>query len=304
MCIVLLLPQPGMRARTRCRARWPRQRGLRQLCTEFTGSEGAIRTLAFPVWAATLRKFPVELVRNELSKVPIRGVPLVPAGAKTAGSSWAVIHLADPRTNPRVPSEDPLMWVSRLVTRLNSVWLKLTYPFDGIGRCVSIHHTCEVRRSHAHRIRIEDSVLLDREVWLNVPIISPDSSPAIVIGRGTNVGRRSTISARNQIRIEANVLTAPSVFITDHNHQYSDPRLPISDQGVSSGGRVVIEQNCWLGYGSMILADKCDVIIGRNSVVGAYSVVTRSCPPHSVLVGNPAKIVKRYDPSCDEWVRA
>ena len=199
--------------------------------------------------------------------------------------------LADPGTSTRVPTEDPLMWISRLATKLNSKWLKLTYPFDGFGRGVSIHHTCEVRRSYAHKIRIEDSVLLDREVWLNVPVVASGSGPAIIIGRGANVGRRSTISARNQVCIQENVLFAPGVFVTDHNHQYSDPRLPISEQGVSSGGRIVIEQNCWLGYGSMILAGRGELIIGRNSVVGAYSVVTQSCPPYSVLVGNPAQVV-------------
>jgi acetyltransferase-like isoleucine patch superfamily enzyme len=195
------------------------------------------------------------------------------------------------------------MWISRLTNKANSIWLKLTYPFSRFGRGVSIHRTCEIRRCYAHRIQIEDSVLLDREVWLNVPTISSSSEPAIVIGRGSNVGRRSTISARNQIRILENVLFAPAVFVTDHNHQYSDPKVPISVQGVTSGGRVLIEQNCWLGYGSMVLAGEGELIIGRNSVVGAYSVVTRSCPPYSVLVGNPARVIKHYDVGCGEWIR-
>jgi acetyltransferase-like isoleucine patch superfamily enzyme len=204
--------------------------------------------------------------------------------------------------NMRVPADDPLMWISRLLTKANTIWLKLTYPFDQFGQGVSIAYTCEMRRNYAHKIRIGDSVLLDREVWINVPVLSPNSEPAIIIGKGSNIGRRSVISARNHIHIQENVLFAPGVFVTDHNHEYSDPEAPISEQGITPGGRVVIEPNCWLGYGSMILAGRGELVVGRNSVVGAYSVVTRSCPPHSVLVGNPAKVVKRFEPHSGKWL--
>ena len=51
----------------------------------------------------------------------------------------------------------------------------------------------------------------------------------------------------------------------------------------------------------MVIATKGDVVVGRNSIVGAYSVVTQSCPPYSVLVGNPAKVVKQFDPNCNDW---
>jgi len=195
------------------------------------------------------------------------------------------------------------MWVSRLRTKVHSIWLKLSYPFVGFGRTVSIHPSCEIRRSHSHKIRIGDFVLLDREVWLNVPAISLSPEPALIIGSGTNIGRRSIISAINQIHIQENVLFAPGVFVTDHNHEYTNPDLPISEQGVTQGGTIVIERNCWLGYGSMVLAGKGNVVIGQNSVVGAYSVVTESCPAHSILVGNPARVVKRLDPASGKWTR-
>ena len=200
-------------------------------------------------------------------------------------------------------TEDPLLWIPRLLTKANSIWLKATYPFAEFGRRVSIHYSCEIRRFYAHKIRIEDSVILGRDVWLNVPIIPDDSEPAIVIGRGSRVGRRSVISAMNQIRLHENVLMAPGVFITDHNHEYSDVNEPIVQQGLTSGGRITIEQNCWLGYCSMIIATKNDVVVGRNSVVGAHSIVTQSCPPYSVLAGNPAETVKRIDTVSGNWLQ-
>jgi abequosyltransferase len=195
------------------------------------------------------------------------------------------------------------MWWSRLLTKANSIWLKSSYPFESFGKRVSVHYSCEIQRRHSHKIRIGDSVLLDREVWLNVPVYSSNSEPALVIGDGSNIGRRSVISAKNKIHIQENVLFAPAVFVTDHNHEYGDPALPISEQGVTEGGKVVIEKNCWLGYGSMVIAARGEVVIGRNSVVGAYSVVTESCAPYSVLVGNPARVVKSWNPASARWAK-
>jgi abequosyltransferase len=136
-----------------------------------------------------------------------------------------------------------------------------------------------------------------------VPVISSNSEPTLVIGNGSNIGRRSVISAINRVHIEENVLFGPGVFVTDHNHEYRDPDLPISKQGVTTGGAVVIERNCWLGYGSMVLGDKEELVIGRNSVVGAYSVVTQGCPPYSVMVGNPARLVKQFDSASGAWTK-
>lgn len=211
--------------------------------------------------------------------------------------------LAQVKPNAHLPAEDPVSWIPRFLTKANSIWLKETYPFDEFGRKVSIHYSCEIRRSYAHKIRIGDSVTLHRDVWLHVPIIPDGPEPAIVIGRGSRVGPRSVITAMNQICIGEDVLMAPGVFITDHNHEYSDVNEPILDQGLTSGGRIIIEQNCWLSYCSMIIAGKSDVVIGRNSVVGAHSIVTQSCPPYSVLAGNPAKIVKRFDAVSGNWLQ-
>lgn len=209
--------------------------------------------------------------------------------------------MAQLKPNTHLAAEDPLLWIPRFLTKANSIWLRLTYPFNGFGRGVSIHYTCEIHRFYAHKIRIEDSVILDPGVWLNVPNIPDTAEPAIVIGQGSSVGRRSVISAKNRIHLRENVLLAPGVFLTDHNHEYSDVDTPIAQQGVTPGGRISIEQNCWLGYCSMVIAAKDDVVIGRNSVIGAHSIVTKSCPPYSVLAGNPAKVIKRFDTGLAKW---
>jgi len=63
---------------------------------------------------------------------------------------------------------------------------------------------------------------------------------------------------------------------------------------------IVIGENVWLGACCMVVAG---VKIGRNCVIGANSVVTEDIPDYCVAVGAPARVVKRYDPGKDGWVR-
>lgn len=110
------------------------------------------------------------------------------------------------------------------------------------------------------------------------------------------------ISAKNCVYLEEDVMLGPSVLITDHSHEFSAVDLPIHAQGLTAGGKVRVERNCWLGHGAAIVCTSGELVVGRNSVIGASSVVTRSIPPFSVVVGNPARILKRYDSRSRKWV--
>lgn len=59
--------------------------------------------------------------------------------------------------------------------------------------------------------------------------------------------------------------------------------------------------NCWMGCGTTILAP---VRIGYGSIIGAASVVTKDVPPLSIVVGNPAKVIKRYSSKQARWMPA
>ena len=199
--------------------------------------------------------------------------------------------------------EDPLQFFPRLHTWLHTRWLRYTYPFPLFGRGVSITHSCDILRSIAPDIAIGDKVYLAPDVWLNVVPGPRGVEPKIALGKGCGIGRRSMISAKNQIILEQEVLFAPAVLIMDHNHEFADVSLPIAAQGVTEGGRIRIEKNCWLGYGAVVLCGAGQLTIGRNSVIGANAVVTRSVPPYSIMAGNPARLVKNYDPAKKDWVK-
>ena len=88
------------------------------------------------------------------------------------------------------------------------------------------------------------------------------------------------------------------MHITDHSHGYEDITKPIMPQELISKGPVVIEDDCWLGFGCEILSG---VHIGRHSVVAARAVVTKDVPAYSIVAGNPARIVKQYNKETKKW---
>lgn len=94
------------------------------------------------------------------------------------------------------------------------------------------------------------------------------------------------------IKIESDVLIGSCVHIYVSNHEYADISIPIAKQGHANVLPVYLRKGCWIGANVTILPG---VEIGENTVIGANSLVTKSIPPYSVAVGNPAKIIKKLN---------
>jgi acetyltransferase-like isoleucine patch superfamily enzyme len=199
--------------------------------------------------------------------------------------------------------EDPFQLFTRGLTKLYSIWVSLTFPFVSRGRGLSIHYTASLKRATAQSIRLGSSVLIGKDVWLNVPVPPQETAePVISIGDHCCIGHRSQVSGKNCIHLERDVILSPSVLVMDHSHAYEDVTVPISQQGVTKGGRIRIGQGSWIGFGAAIICTKGELTLGRNCVVGANSVVTHSFPSYSVVAGNPAKLLKYFDPLTQAWV--
>ncbi len=115
------------------------------------------------------------------------------------------------------------------------------------------------------------------------------TNPVVKIGDRCLIGRGSGIVGHLSIEIGNDVWTGHHVYITDQNHGYDDPSLPISQQ-LQPERSVSIGDGSWLGHGTVVLPG---AQIGRNVVIGANSVVSGVIPDYSVAVGAPAKVIKR-----------
>ncbi|WP_026630354.1 acyltransferase [Dyadobacter alkalitolerans] len=117
------------------------------------------------------------------------------------------------------------------------------------------------------------------------------------------IGNNSLIGLGNviigPITVGNNVILAQNIVASGLNHNYADIKQPIHQQGVSVAP-IVIEDDCWIGANTVITAG---VRIGKHCVIAAGAVVTKNIPPYSVAVGNPARVIKQYDASSDEWIK-
>lgn len=121
----------------------------------------------------------------------------------------------------------------------------------------------------------------------------------LIIKDGTWINENLEISCKNFIEIGENVLIGRNVFIGDNIHKYEEIDKPILKQSLSKGGKTIIEDDCWIGTGVCILRN---VRIGKHSIIGANSVVTKNIPPYSVAVGVPARVIKKYDFEKRRWI--
>lgn len=117
--------------------------------------------------------------------------------------------------------------------------------------------------------------------------------PSIIIGDDVHIGTNVHIGAINKIEIQSGVLLGSDITIIDHSHgKGDDTERDIAPQyrALYSKGPVIIEENVWIGDKVVILPN---VKIGKGSIIGAGSVVTKNIPPFSVVAGNPARVIKK-----------
>lgn len=116
----------------------------------------------------------------------------------------------------------------------------------------------------------------------------------IRIGARSLVGESCILRGQGGIQIGDDVYLGTLVQMLAVNHVFHDTTRPISHQGITAQG-ISVADGAWIGSGAIILDG---VHIGRNAVVGAGAVVTRNVPDYSIVVGNPARMVRdlRTDP--------
>ena len=166
------------------------------------------------------------------------------------------------------------------------------------------------------RIRFASNVRLGRGAYLDYGVYLHACPAGITIGEGTfvmhhaelhvynfrdlphagiRIGKDSLIGEFNVIRgqggvtIGDRVYTSPLVQIAAVDHVFDDPARPFVEQGITAQG-ITIEDDVWIGGGAIITDG---VKVGQGSVVAAGAVVTSDVPPHVVVAGVPARVIRQ-----------
>jgi acetyltransferase-like isoleucine patch superfamily enzyme len=137
------------------------------------------------------------------------------------------------------------------------------------------------------RLEVGEGVLLEPGVWITAP-----GRARVRIGEGTFLNRNVMVASQELVEIGAHCMLANGCFVSDANHRFDDPELPVTWQGFESKGPTRIDENCWLGAGVVVTSG---VTIGKRCVIGANSVVTADIPPYSIAAGAPARVLRSID---------
>jgi len=187
-----------------------------------------------------------------------------------------------------------------MLTKINLLAYHLfRYPvykilFGKIGSSTRLIHT--TINGHA-RIFIGSKVYINDRGWLACAALTGDANPKLIIGDGTYIGRFCHIYATSKIEIGKKVLMADKVYISDNLHSYENVDLPVIDQPIKQTNPVIIGDGAWLGENVCVIGAS----VGRNSVIGANSIVNKDIPDYCVAIGSPAVIIKRYNAETKQW---
>jgi acetyltransferase-like isoleucine patch superfamily enzyme len=154
-----------------------------------------------------------------------------------------------------------------------------------IGERVSIREGCYL---HAYEDLTSLRSFIDKRYRKDFPLASYRYDSRIVIEREVQIARNFFISCTKSVTIGRNVTISERVFIGDNNHSFSHPDVPIMQQPNKAGRPVVVGRGSWIGAGAALLPG---ARLGRNSAVGALSVVKGGFPDHAVIGPEPARLL-------------
>lgn len=117
----------------------------------------------------------------------------------------------------------------------------------------------------------------------------------VIIGDNSIIGISNVIIG--PVEIGSNVMLAQNIVVSGLNHGYEHINIPPKDQKVTTSS-IKISDNVWIGANCVITAG---VTIGKHSVIGAGSIVTKEIPDYAVAVGNPARVIKKYNFETKNW---
>lgn len=181
-------------------------------------------------------------------------------------------------------------------------YLLIRYPlnkfkFGAFGYQSHINNV--LRIEEPQNIFVGKKVSVGKNAWLAANPLTGHQDCKLKIGDNTYIGNFAHIYCTRSIIIENSVLIADRVYISDNQHGFKDVNQPIIEQPIVQLNKVVIKEGSWIGENVCISGAS----VGKNSIVGANSVVTKDIPDYCIAVGAPAKIIKRYSFEKEAWLK-
>lgn len=185
---------------------------------------------------------------------------------------WLIV----PNNHPR-----PRLWVRIILNRF----------FHKRGKKSHIRFRARLDVFPYHHFDVGSNTVIEDYTVIN------NGAGDVFIGDNSIIGIGTVIIG--PVRMGNGSYTGQHVFMAGFNHGFQDGTRNSRTQPVDIRGEgVVVEEDVFIGSNSVITAG---VTIGKGTQVGAGSVVSRDLPPHCIAVGNPAKVIRRYNFENDQW---
>ena len=164
----------------------------------------------------------------------------------------------------------------------------IKWRFAEFGEGSTVERGCVLQSPNS--ISIGNRVRIGYGTWLNASDLRMDGRASLLIGDGTFISRFVHINGFKDVVIEANVLIGEGVYIGDTEHLSDDLDRPVIEQGWDFKGPVLLKSGCYIAKGATVLSG---VTIGRNAVVGPLTVVTMDVRDGAIVMGNPARVIRK-----------
>lgn len=157
------------------------------------------------------------------------------------------------------------------------------------GKNVKFEDYAEIHGLCSEGLVFGDYVTISRGVMIRPSsYYGGDYGKGLVIGAHSSFGPFGYVGCSGKITIGNNVMFGPKCSLFAENHNFSDVGANIKSQGVNQKG-IIIEDDCWIGSNVTILDG---VTIGKGSVIGAGTLVTKDVPSGSTVMDKRSKIIK------------
>lgn len=183
--------------------------------------------------------------------------------------------------NPRLKKFVDWMIMNQVETRPRWFVRMLAPLYQHRGKHSVVHRSARMDTPPYRKFSLGDYSVIESFACIN------NAVGDVTIGDHTRIGLHNTIIG--PVTIGSHVNLAQGITVTALNHNFEDSDKLIDEQGVSTTP-VTIGDDIWIGANAVVLPG---VTIGAHSVVAAGAVVTKDIPPHSLVAGVPAKIIKQ-----------